>query len=121
MRRAWVDNERGNPPIVNPQHVYHCLDALRQDITCTADDTPMPTIKKPHLIGNGQVRMCRNMDKIIEWTQAPERQACYRRLTDYTRVAHKLERFAFCPKDSEYFPVVEAYFDKWGHKDPFVD
>jgi hypothetical protein len=121
MRKAWTDAERRNPPIIASEHFHHCLDALRQDIMCTADDTPMPTKLEKDVIGNNQVLMCRNWDKLIEWTQEPERQSCYRRLTDYGRVAHKLERFAFCPKDSKYFSVVEKYFKKWGHKDPFVE
>ena len=121
MRKAWIDVERGNERVINTHHVRHCLDALQQDIVCNGDGTPMPTIRKPDMIGNGQVRMCRNWDKIIEWSQAAERQSCYRRLTDYRRVPHKLERFAFCPKDSEYAPIVEGYFNKWENKDPFVD
>lgn len=119
MRRAWVDKERGNPPLVSSHHVHHCLDALRQDVMCMADDTPMPDLNERDLVGNQQVRMCRDWGKVIEWTQAPERQACYRRLTDYVPVTHQLERFAFCPEDSEYFAVEEAYFERWGHRDPF--
>ncbi|MCJ1314644.1 hypothetical protein MMC25_008326 [Agyrium rufum] len=120
MRKAFVDHQRGNPPLINPEHVHHCLDALRQDVMCMADDTPMPTILEPDSIGNGQARMCKSWDKLIEWTQAPDRNACYRRLTDYVPIRHKLERFAFCPKDSPSYPVMSAYFDKWGHKDPFA-
>lgn len=81
----------------------------------------MPTILQDDRIGDGQVRMCRNMDKLVEWTQEPEHSACYKRLTDYGWVYHKLERFAFCPKDSPSYEVSNAYFEKWGHKDPFVE
>ncbi|KAM3084560.1 hypothetical protein ACMFMG_001338 [Clarireedia jacksonii] len=121
MRRAWVDIERGNPPIIASHHIHHCLDTLRQDIMCTANDTPMPTRLQENVIGDGQVMMCRDFDKMIKWTQEPERQSCYKRLTDYFPLAHKLERFAFCPQDSKYYSVVESYFKKWGHKDPFVE
>jgi len=120
MRKAWRDIELGNPQTLNPNHIYHCLDTLRQDVVCKADDTPMPTILKPDVIGNNQVMQCRNIDKVVEWTQQPDQQSCYRRLTDYVKLEHKLERFAFCPKESKYYPVMSSYFEKWGHKDPFV-
>lgn len=119
MRKAFVDYERGLPPQIHSWHVHHCLDTLRQDLMCTADDTPMPGVAKPHEVGNGQVRMCRNFDKLVEWTHAPEREACYRRLTDYGGVINAIERYAYCPEDSQYHPIMEAYFEKWGHKDPF--
>ena len=121
MRRAFVDLQRGNPEIINGHHIHHCLDALRQDIMCTGDDTPMPTVLEKDKIGDNQVRMCRSFDKLVGWSQALERNACYRRLTDYRWVHHKLERFAFCPKDSPSYAVQTAYFEKWGHKDPFVE
>jgi len=119
MRKAWSDNENSIPPTIASGHIYHCLDALRQDIMCRADDTPMPTILKPDQVGNGQVMMCRNFDKLVQWTQEPEHQSCYNRLTDYLPLSHKLERFAFCPKDSKYFPVMDKYFKKWGHNNPY--
>lgn len=43
MRKAIVDYEKGNPIEISAGHVHHCLDALRQDTTCNADDTPMPS------------------------------------------------------------------------------
>lgn len=79
----------------------------------------MPTINQEGMLGENQVRMCRDMDRLIAWTQDSERNACYRRLSDYKWPYHKIERYAFCPEDSPYRPVAEAYFAKWGHHDPF--
>ena len=119
LHKAFTDYERGNTQEISRWHIYHCLDILRQDLMCTADDTPMPGVELPHEVGEGQVRLCRSWNKLTEWTKEPERQACYHRITDFGGVVNKLERYAFCPEDSQYFPVQQAYFDKWGHRDPF--
>lgn len=121
MRKAFTDLERGNPQIVPTGHFHHCLDTLRQDLMCLADDTPMPTINAIHQIGNGQVRQCRDWNKLIAWTQEPERHACYKMLDDYRKVPHTLEQFDYCNVNSEYAPIVEEYFGKYGHKDPYGD
>ena len=120
IRRVLIDYQKGNPQIIDGHHILHCLDGLRQDLKCKADDTPMPSRILRHGIGDHQVHMCRNWEKLIAWTQAPERNACYRQLDDYQVVEHSLERHAFCPKDSPYYSVMTAYFNKFGHKDPFV-
>ena len=119
MRRKVVDLKAQRESFITWEHYQHCLDSLRQDIMCRADDTPMPGIIGEHL-GNGQTVMCRDWNKLIAWTQAPSRQACYRSLDDYKSVVHSLERHAFCPESSEYYEVQRAYFEKWGHRDPFL-
>lgn len=119
MRKAFIDYDRGNPRLIAPQHLAHCLDSLRQDLMCYADDTPMPTINKPDHIGDQQIRQCRGTDRVAKWSTELERNACYHRITDYVKPYHKLERYAFCPKESKYYPVVQAYFEKWGHHDMF--
>ena len=119
MRKAYADLERGYTPQIHPWHVYHCFDALRQDIMCNADDTPMPMTDLPNKVGNAQVRMCRNFDDLIKWTREPERHACYHRFTDYSSVKNKIEMYSYCPEDSPYYPLQQAYFAKWGHHDPF--
>ncbi|TGO26868.1 hypothetical protein BPAE_0051g00030 [Botrytis paeoniae] len=43
LRRAFIDYERGGEIGSSAGHVHHCLDALRQDMMCNADDTPMPS------------------------------------------------------------------------------
>ncbi|KAI4184176.1 MAG: hypothetical protein LQ346_006150 [Caloplaca aetnensis] len=120
MRKMVVDLRAQREPVITWEHYQHCLDSLRQDIICHADDTPMPGIIGRHL-GDGQTTMCRDWNKLIAWTQAPQQQACYHSLDDYRTVEHSLERHAFCPVDSEYYEVQTAYFERWGHVDPFVE
>ena len=121
MHRAFRDYERGLPSTIAPWHIHHCLDILRQDITCMADDTPMPGVALPNHVGDGQIRMCRNFDKLTQWGQEPERHACYHRITDYGGVKHPIEMYANCPEGSEYRPIMEKYFEENGHKDPFAE
>ncbi|KAF4635678.1 hypothetical protein G7Y89_g2405 [Cudoniella acicularis] len=117
MRKAYIEYERGLTPTIHAGHFHHCIDALRQDVLCYADDTPMPMHDFPNKVGNNQIRTCRNFDRLIEWTREPERHACYHRWSDYKGMPkNKLEMFAFCDKDSEYHPLMKAYFEKFGHK-----
>lgn len=88
---------------------------------CNADDTPMPTINERHKIGDGQVRQCKDWDALTRWTQAPERQACFKMIDEYRRVPNSLEEFAFCPENSQNEHAMKSYFAKWGHKNPFGD
>ncbi|KAL5117130.1 hypothetical protein ACEQ8H_004955 [Pleosporales sp. CAS-2024a] len=99
------------------RHIYHCIDGLRQDIMCMADDTPMPAPARHH-VGDGQIRQCRNWTQMINWAMEPERHACYK-WDDYREATNTLELFAHCPPDSPYRHVQEAYFDYHGHKDPY--
>ena len=105
--------------VVPTEHVLHCLDTLRQDMQCLADDTPMPTIPKKHHIGNGQIRQCRDFDALVEWSQDPERHACFKMIDEYREVPNSLEEFAFCREGSEEEATMMKYFEEWGHKDPF--
>ena len=111
MRKMVIDLKAGNESIITWEHYQHCLDALRQDIMCIADDTPMHGVIGRG-IGDGQVVQCRDWNKLIAWTQAPKRNACYRSLDDYRTVAHSLERHAFCPEGSPYYEVSRAYFQR---------
>ncbi|KAF2736291.1 hypothetical protein EJ04DRAFT_490041 [Polyplosphaeria fusca] len=107
---------------IPPSHILHCLDTIRQDLMCHADDTPMPTVNERHKIGDGQPRKCKNWDALVKWTQEPERQTCFRMIDEYRRVPNSLEEFAFCPEGQEFDKIrdsMNAYFGKWGHKDPF--
>lgn len=88
---------------------------------CLADDTPMPTINKVHHIGNGQVRQCHDWNRLVAWTQEPERHACYHMLDDYRKVPHTLEQFDYCAEGSQYTVVAKQYFKQNGHKNPYGD
>lgn len=82
---------------------------------CTADDTPMPATPERH-VGDGQVRQCRDWNKLVAWATRPDQHACYK-FDDYREATNTLELFAFCPQDSPYLPFVKAYFEYHGHKD----
>jgi hypothetical protein len=86
---------------------------------CVADDTPMPTGHEARAIGDGQLTMCRNFEKLTEWINAPERNACHRALDDYRSISHSIERYAFCKEGTENYVNMKAYFDKYGHVNPW--
>lgn len=96
------------------EHVFHCLDALRQDIQCLADDTPMPVTTLPAVVGEGQVRKCRDFQQLIRWTQEPQRFPCYNRFIDLN-LEDRIEAYAFCPEDSPFYHTQQEYFARWGH------
>ncbi|KAJ5287976.1 MFS multidrug transporter [Penicillium angulare] len=122
MRRTYHDLWAGEEGRIPAAHIEHCLDSLRQDIMCKADDTPMPSRKLYNGGGEGQMMQCKDFDKLVAWTQAPERNACYKRLTDYQKIVHSVERYAFCPRDSEHYDAMDQYFQEHGHyADPFSD
>ncbi|ESZ91308.1 hypothetical protein SBOR_8307 [Sclerotinia borealis F-4128] len=56
-------------------HLNHCYDALRQEIQCHADDTPLYAPYRSKLTGNGQFRRCRDWKALTTWAQ--EHTACY--------------------------------------------
>jgi hypothetical protein len=115
-----VDYQCGLPGQLNGQHVHHCLDTLRQDVTCMADDTPMPTGEEARAISDEEPMTCKNFGRLVEWVYAPERHACHRALDDYRSITHSIERYAFCEPGSENFGKMKEYFDKYGHVDPWI-
>lgn len=112
-------NQHSMDQTFTTDHVFHCLDGLRQDIMCLADDTPMPA-EVAHHIGDGQVRQCRSWDKMKAWATRPDQHACHR-FDDYREATNTLELFAFCPHDSPYRATANAYFQLHGHKDPYEE
>ncbi|CAG8959675.1 hypothetical protein HYFRA_00001579 [Hymenoscyphus fraxineus] len=108
------------PEEVKP-HILHCLNTLRQDIMCAADDTLMPSENRPHAIGDKQVLQCRNWDALISWAREPEHHSCYEVVSEYAPVSHRLERYGFCPENSPHYETMKAYFEKWGHKPMFEE
>jgi hypothetical protein len=117
VRKAIVSKHNNSTQTFDLRHMYHCLDGLRQDIMCMADDTPMPAPARHH-VGDGQIRKCRNWNKMIDWAMEPERHACYK-WDDYREATNTLELFAHCPPESPYYEFQEAYFEYHGHKDPY--
>ena len=93
-----------------PEHTNHCLDWLRNDIQCHADDTPLyeSNSRRPD-IGIGQVRRCRDWSRLQAW--AREHHSCYR-YGDFVvedQKQNQVGRFRFCPAGSPYGAKVERY------------
>ena len=101
-------------------HVLHCIDSLRQDIMCYADDGLLPA-PLDGVVGQDFKPVCRSWDKLMEWSRQREFDSCWRVGDDYRPVLHSLERFRYCDKDSEYRPVMEKYFEIHGHKPMYAE
>ncbi|KAF2197264.1 hypothetical protein GQ43DRAFT_216034 [Delitschia confertaspora ATCC 74209] len=114
IRKAIINPSNLSEQRINLDHVFHCLDGLRQDIMCTADDTPMPAAS-PGVVGDGQLRLCRDWDKMVAWATRPDNHACHK-FDDYREAINTLELFAFCPHDSPYYSTMKSYFEIHGHK-----
>ncbi|PQE03934.1 cytochrome p450 protein [Rutstroemia sp. NJR-2017a BVV2] len=121
MRKAFMDLQAGDESVIPPDHVYHCIGSLRQDIMCKADDTPMPSPRILNSVGDQQVLQCRDFSKVVEWAMSPERNACYRAGNDFRPVIHNLDRHAYCHVDSPWYHVANEYFAKHGHRNPWGD
>ncbi|KAF1995266.1 hypothetical protein P154DRAFT_556871 [Amniculicola lignicola CBS 123094] len=117
IRKAITSTSNNTTRSFSLNHILHCLEGLRQDIICAADDTPMPALDS-HGVGDGQVRQCRDWEKMTKWATRLDQHACYK-FDDYREATNTLELFAFCPEGSPYREVVEAYFEYHGHKDAY--
>lgn len=92
-------------------HITHCLDSLRGDILCQADDTPRYTTRtKVPESGVGQLRQCKDWAALEKW--AAERTACYRYISHKAGSINQFELFKYCPKDSPYWPELRKHFGK---------
>jgi hypothetical protein len=82
------------------EHLGHCLNVLREDTMCHADDTPRYT-GRVHSQANashpqagiGQTRKCRDYNKLYEWSI--EHSACYADVEDPNAAPE--EYFKKCP------------------------
>ncbi|KAJ5088031.1 hypothetical protein N7456_011647 [Penicillium angulare] len=81
---------------------------------CKADDTPMPSLLPVNGAGEGQVMKCKNLDKLFAWAKHPDRDACYRRLSEFDPPSNSIERYAFCEPDSQYYPTMSQFFEGYG-------
>lgn len=95
------------------EHSNHCLDWLRGDVMCRADDTPLYTTRSMvSENGIGQSRQCRDWGKLEAWART--HHSCYR-YGDFVvedKLPSQLGRFKYCPRDSPYLPAVRKYFGK---------
>ena len=111
--RSLMEYRKDIPQALPSEHITHCLDSLRNDIMCHADDTPRYTTSTCEPVtGVGQYRQCRDWAKLEAW--AKERHACYRYgdPTIEDKKPLQLGRMKYCPKDSPYLPTVRKYFGK---------
>lgn len=108
-------HETGAPQPRSPWHLYHCLDALRRQIICDADDTPRASTREfsPNT-GVGQHRKCRSWDRLEEW--AREYSACFK-YVHLKKGQSRLERFKYCPEGSQYTEKIRQYFQTTGAKE----
>ena len=93
-------------------HILHCLDALRADVTCAADDTPLclgPQAQED-AARLSQTRRCRDWSQLEDW--ANENSACFEGLEPSDPRHETIEEWRNCPERSPYRSVVDAYFSK---------
>ncbi|KAJ6035867.1 hypothetical protein N7540_000146 [Penicillium herquei] len=104
FRYAWAA-DRGLPQRIAFSHILHCLDQLRQDVVCNADDTPRyagtPSPDRPPGTGAGQIRMCKDWAQLERW--ARKRTACFKHEDEVP--GRMIDRFKFCPDGKVLWPV----------------
>ncbi|MCJ1451722.1 hypothetical protein MMC28_002062 [Mycoblastus sanguinarius] len=110
LHQSLIESRDGLPQSTPLRHSIHCLNALRLDVICNADDTPRYTgLDQPsRFSGLGQVRQCRDWNRLEAW--AEEHTACFRYINSTDPNFDTLERYKFCPKDSPYREWVHAIF-----------
>ena len=101
LRTALTDMHDKKPQSLHFTHINHCLDGLRQEIMCNADDTPRYSgLSQKMGTGNGQYRMCKDWRKLEEWAKG--HSACYEyRPVESVEGGIPLGSFKNCPDGSE--------------------
>jgi len=120
-----ISSYRASTPQKTPfPHIMHCLDNLRQDIICAADDSPRYLTNNGSHSGESQVRFCRDFSKLNDW--AKERDACFRQQHDLADVMAPIDKFKYCKTEEnkeKYLDQVRGYFDlpsDWQFPEPAV-
>jgi len=109
IRESLRESQKGLQQSSPFEHQLHCVDALRQEVICNADDTPRYTGSQPHKSsGLGQVRQCRNWNDLEAW--AADNTACYRYINYTQPEFDSLERYKFCPEGSPYSAKIHEIF-----------
>jgi len=89
------------------QHVVHCLDVLKSDAMCIADDTPLPYgFQVTYQEERSPKRRCRDWNKLTEYVT--ENSACFHRNHSDPTLHGTFAEFTFCPPNSPYRAVVES-------------
>jgi hypothetical protein len=109
LRISLRESQDGREQSTPFEHQLHCVDALRQEVICNADDTPRYTGFQPHKSsGLGQFRQCRNWKDLEAW--AAENTACWRYINNTDPDFDSLERYKFCPEGSPYHDRIHEIF-----------
>ncbi|KAI1455385.1 hypothetical protein F4805DRAFT_459765 [Annulohypoxylon moriforme] len=96
MRLTFWEAVDGKPFTYHPgPHVDHCFDALRQNVQCNADNTPLYSFGD-HTAGDGQLHECKDWEQLRAW--AAENTACYR---DSIEDIPLKDHFGFCREDGD--------------------
>jgi len=117
-----MEYRKGYPQSFPPHHIIHCLDELVSDVKCNSDDTLRFTkIGAGKSTAMGQYRMCRNWDKLQEWTR--ENAGCYRYgnpdIEDNKK--SQIPRYRFCPEGSKDLEHVRKFFGKGQDWKPYEE
>lgn len=100
--------DQGLPQHIALSHALHCLDQLRQDVMCNADDTPRYAgFQDPPGTGAGQVRVCKDWAELEQW--ALERTACFEHHDEVP--GPMIDRFKSCPDGRVLWPTAEVHVD----------
>jgi hypothetical protein len=95
------EHQRGESQSRKWGHISHCLDALRRQVLCDADDTPRAVQRElDGVSGVGQYRQCRDWSRLEEWAKG--HTACYKRPDRPIEGLLNLEKYKHCLKDSGY-------------------
>lgn len=96
-----MEFRRNEPQSRKWEHISHCLDALRRQVLCDADDTPRATQSDQDAkSGVGQYRQCRDWSKLQDW--ARQHTACYKRPDKPVPGMENIEKYSHCPEGSGY-------------------
>lgn len=113
IHRLLYDAHHGRPLSRDIGHALHCVDHLRKDAMCEANDFLLPSPKSRY--GDpgprGQSRVCKDWDALVSW--AEEHNACYQHISDdergFAEGHDEIERYMNCPPDSPYYESMRDY------------
>ncbi|KAL2001276.1 hypothetical protein VTN02DRAFT_1965 [Thermoascus thermophilus] len=109
IRRWIMATERGSNRIDRLEHIQHCLDSLRQDILCEADDTPLYSTPGPDKnVGMDEVRQCRSWSKLEAWARS--RSACFGYINETGDESGGIQYYRYCPRGSPFASTMRKYF-----------
>lgn len=113
IRGSLREFSMGLPQSEDWEHISHCINSLREDLMCQADDTPRWTGYAPMISGVDQVRQCRDWKQLEAWTK--ERNACHKHgATVVGEPGDQLEKWTYCPPGSPYLEKIRKFYPNAG-------